>query len=62
MEKLADNLVKLPEDDLLVVVQMIHDNKTPDTYTKNDIDRMLGDIYIHARQMLTFFYRGRISR
>ena len=39
MEKLADGLVKLGEDDLLHVVQMIHDNKTEDTYTKNDIDR-----------------------
>lgn len=39
MEKLAEGLVKLQEDDLLHVVQMIHDNKTEDTYTKNDIDR-----------------------
>jgi transcription initiation factor IIF auxiliary subunit len=39
MEKLADGLVKLNEDDLLHVVQMIHDNKSEDTYTKNDIDR-----------------------
>jgi hypothetical protein len=39
MEKLADGLVKLGEDDLLQVVQMIHDNKSEDTYTKNDIER-----------------------
>jgi transcription initiation factor IIF auxiliary subunit len=39
MEKLADALVKLNEDDLLHVVQMIHDNKTEETYTKNDIER-----------------------
>jgi len=39
MEKLADGLVKLQEDDLLHVVQMIHDNKSEDTYTKNDIDQ-----------------------
>jgi len=38
MEKLADGLVKLNEDDLLHVVQMIHDNKNDDTYTKNDIE------------------------
>jgi len=38
MEKLAESLVKLSEDDLLHVVQMIHDNKSDDTYTKNDID------------------------
>jgi transcription initiation factor IIF auxiliary subunit len=39
MEKLADSLVKLTEDDLLHVVQMIHDNKSDETYTKNDIER-----------------------
>jgi len=39
MEKLADGLVKLGEDDLLQVVQMIHDNKSDETYTKNDIER-----------------------
>ena len=39
MEKLADGLVKLDEEDLLQVVQMIHDNKAPDTYTKNDVER-----------------------
>lgn len=41
MEKLAEGLIKLQEDDLLHVVQMIHDNKSEDTYTKNDIDRKL---------------------
>ena len=39
MDKLADNLQKLGEDDLLQVVQMVHDNKTPETYTKNDVER-----------------------
>ncbi|KAH8599690.1 yeats family-domain-containing protein [Bisporella sp. PMI_857] len=39
MEKLADGLVKLNEDDLLHVVQMIHDNKSEETYTKNDIEQ-----------------------
>lgn len=39
MEKLADGLIKLGEDDLLQVVQMIHDNKSEDTYTKNDIEQ-----------------------
>lgn len=39
MEKLADGLQKLGEDDLLQVVQIIHDNKTQETYTKNDVDR-----------------------
>lgn len=39
MDKLADGLQKLNEDDLLQVVQMVHDNKAPDSYTKNDVER-----------------------
>ena len=39
MDKLAEGLVKLSEDELLQVVQIIHDNKTDDTYTKNDVER-----------------------
>ncbi|KAF2000961.1 hypothetical protein P154DRAFT_575664 [Amniculicola lignicola CBS 123094] len=38
MEKLADGLQKLSEDDLLQVVTMVHDNKTSETYTKNDVE------------------------
>ncbi|KAI1075324.1 SAS complex, SAS5 subunit/transcription initiation factor IID, subunit 14 [Whalleya microplaca] len=37
-EKMGDALGKLNEDDLLHVIQMIHDHKTDDTYTKNDIE------------------------
>jgi transcription initiation factor TFIID/TFIIF subunit len=37
-EKMADGLTKLSEDDLLHVIQLIHDHKTEDTYTKNDMD------------------------
>ena len=37
-DKLGDQLVKLNEDDLLHVVQMIHDNKSDDSYTKNDVE------------------------
>jgi len=39
MEKLAEGLVKLEEDDLLHVVQLIHDNKSTETYTKNDLEQ-----------------------
>ncbi|KAI9850058.1 MAG: hypothetical protein M1838_006138 [Thelocarpon superellum] len=39
MERLAEGLQKLQEDDLLKVVQMVHDNKTPETYTKNDVEQ-----------------------
>lgn len=38
MEKLADGLQKLNEDDLLEVVTMIHEAKAPDTWMKNDVD------------------------
>ncbi|KAF1951255.1 hypothetical protein CC80DRAFT_519569 [Byssothecium circinans] len=38
MEKLADGLQKLSEDDLLHVVTMVHDNKSSETYTKNDVE------------------------
>jgi hypothetical protein len=41
MEKLADGLQKLGEDDLLHVVQLVHDYKTPETYTKNDVESEL---------------------
>lgn len=40
MEKLAEGLQKLNEDDLLHVVTMVHDNKTSETYTKNDVESM----------------------
>jgi transcription initiation factor IIF auxiliary subunit len=41
MDKLADNLQKLQEDDLLQVVQLIHDNKSQESYTKNDVEGTL---------------------
>jgi hypothetical protein len=40
-EKLAEGLQRLPQDDLLHVVQMIHEHKTPESYTKNDVERKL---------------------
>jgi transcription initiation factor TFIID/TFIIF subunit len=53
MEKLADGLVKLNEDDLLHVVQMIHDNKSEDTYTKNDIDRKFSSSRLSTHHLTT---------
>jgi transcription initiation factor TFIID/TFIIF subunit len=38
LEKMADYLGKLKEDDLLGVVQMINDNRTPEMNIKNDVD------------------------
>lgn len=40
VEKMADALVKLEEDDLLQVIQMIHDHKADDTYVQNNLDGM----------------------
>lgn len=40
MEKLAEGLQRLGEEDLLNVVQLVHDHKTSDTYTKNDVESM----------------------
>ena len=58
MEKLAEALPQLGEEDLLQVVQMVHDNKTDDTYTKNDVDsESLSPAFVRARvnsRLLTF--------
>lgn len=40
MEKLADGMQNLQEDDMLHIVQMVYDNKTAETYTKNDVESM----------------------
>jgi transcription initiation factor IIF auxiliary subunit len=45
MEKLAEALPQLPEDDLLQIVQMVHDNKTEETYTKNDLESKLSHFH-----------------
>ena len=39
MDKLAEGLQKLGEDDLLQVVQMVHDNKSEESWMRNDVDR-----------------------
>ncbi|KAI5285584.1 hypothetical protein KEM54_000457 [Ascosphaera aggregata] len=44
LDKLADGLQKLGEDDLLQVVQMVNDHKTPESYTKNDPEQ--GEFHI----------------
>lgn len=50
MDRLADGLQKLGEDDLLQVVQMVHDNKAADSYTKNDFERAFQTQAIHPLQ------------
>ena len=55
MDKLAENLQRLNEDDLLLVVQMIHDKKSPETMTRNDVDREFGYFPYHVMSdRLTF--------
>ncbi len=39
MDLLADGLQKLEEDDLLQVVQMVHDNKSEESWMRNDVER-----------------------
>ena len=38
MERLAQGLQKLQEDDLLQVVKIVTDHKTPEMYVKNDLE------------------------
>ncbi|KAK4123410.1 hypothetical protein N657DRAFT_656652 [Parathielavia appendiculata] len=38
IEKMADGLIKLGEDDLLQVIQMVHDHKDDNTYIQNNVD------------------------
>ncbi|KAI9831344.1 MAG: hypothetical protein M1819_005118 [Sarea resinae] len=66
MERLADGLQKLGEDDLLQVVQMVHDNKTSETYTKNDVEQgqFEVDLYTlpdHLIRMLWEFTSARVE-
>lgn len=39
MDKLAERLQKLNEDDLLQVVQMVHDHKSEESWFRNDAER-----------------------
>ncbi|KAK9249131.1 yeats family-domain-containing protein [Lipomyces tetrasporus] len=38
VERLAEGLEKLGQDDILQVVQMVTENRTPDMYVKNDVE------------------------
>jgi len=38
VEKMADGIVKLSEEELLQVIQLIHDGKDDNTYIQNNID------------------------
>lgn len=63
MDKLAEGLQKLGEDDLLQVVQMVHDNKNEESWMRNDVERkckVMSDVCHDA--MLTIDYRRRVPR
>jgi transcription initiation factor IIF auxiliary subunit len=38
LDKMADVIPRLPEDDLMQIIQMIHDHKAEDTYINNNVD------------------------
>lgn len=66
MEKLASGMERLGEDDLLHVVQLVHDNKSEDTYTKNDVEN--GEFHVdlytlpdNLVKMLWDFVTGKVD-
>ena len=48
MDRLAENLARLQEDDLLQAVQMIYDHKSSDSVIKNNVD---GESQLPGRQI-----------
>jgi transcription initiation factor IIF auxiliary subunit len=64
MDSLAEKLQKLGEDDLLQVVQMVHDNKSEDSWMRNDVDRKCieGWFHILLADWQCNCYRRRIPR
>jgi hypothetical protein len=56
MDRLAQGLQKLQEDDLLQVVRIVTEHKTPEMYVKNDLD---GTILPLVMQVL--IGRGRVQ-
>lgn len=63
MDKLAEGLQKLGEDDLLQVVQMVHDNKSEESWMRNDVERKCNNLSgTGDRAMLMIERRRRISR
>ena len=66
MDRLAHALPKLQEDDLLQVVRIVTDHKTPEMYVKNDLEEgefsmdlyTLGDPLL---KMLWDFTRKRVE-
>ncbi|KTW29706.1 hypothetical protein T552_04094 [Pneumocystis carinii B80] len=64
MDRLADGLQKLEEDDLLQVVKMVNDNKTPEMYVKNDVEEgeFHLDLYTLSDNLLTMLWNFTAKR
>lgn len=54
LEKLANGLTKLNEDDLIIIVQMVTDNRTNEMNIKNDVDNgeFTMDLYTFPESLL----------
>lgn len=51
-EKIAESLEKLEEEDLLRVIQIINENKGPDTYIRSDVE---GKLSLYTRPPFRLF-------
>ena len=52
-EKIAEALQKLEEEDLLKVIQVINENKGPDTYIRSDVEGE--SLSLHPPESLSLF-------
>ncbi len=53
-EKIAEALEKLEEEDLLRVIQLINENKGPETYIRSDVDGEYMPLRSFASHLLAF--------
>jgi hypothetical protein len=59
MDRLAQGLQKLGEDDLLQIVRMVNENKTADMYVKNDLEGTAAHFPLRSLY-LVLMGRGRV--
>lgn len=64
IEKMADALIKLGEEELLQVIQMIHDHKDDNTYVQNNLDagEFSVDLYTLPESLLKMLWDFVVSR
>lgn len=53
IDRLADGLQKLGEDDLVKIVQIVNDGKTDDMYVRNDLEGKSCSLHPHCFSLLT---------